>query len=185
MSLAKQATNLTVVLAADATSANSVEYGITIQNKDISISPEYFAGGAFDESIGGKRISNLRGYRVRINLSFDGSMEKTTKSVGGGSATDSTFREMFNEIASCFSTGQITESVSNQVFSKMSVKIDTSAGSNVIPLSASNATAMGFVPEDMSYSQIYSNQIGRFRPSLTLVAENLMPSIPEELEGVL
>ena len=186
MSLAKQARNLNLIFAADGTSANRVEYAITIQNKDIQILPEYFSGGAFDESIGGKRISNLRGYRVRINLSFDGSLEQTSKTVGSGSATDSTFRDMFNEIVSCFSTGQITESISNQTFSNMWVRVDNNAGSqNAITKSATDGTFMPFVPEDLSYSQTYTNQIGRFRPSITLVSETLMPSIPEELEGVL
>ena len=185
MSLAKQATKLNILLTADGTASNRVEYEVAVQNKDIEITPEFFSGGAFDESIGGKRISNLRGYRVRINLSYDGAIETAQKTVGAGSATDSTYREMFNEMMSCFSAGTITESVPNTTFDKMFVRVGTDAGQNAIPVSASNTTWMAFIPEDISYTQTYSNQIGRFRPSITLVSEDLMPSIPEELEGVL
>lgn len=185
MSLAKQATKLNILLTADGTSSNRVEYEMTVQNKDIEIVPEFFSGGAFDESIGGKRISNLRGYRVRINLSYNGAIETTQKIIGTASAVDSTYREMFNEIMSCFSTGTITESVPNTSFDKMYVRVETNAGSNAIPISASNTDWMAFITEDMSYTQTYTNQIGRFTPSITLVSETLMPSIPSELEGVL
>jgi len=186
MSLAKQATKLNILLTADGTASNRVEYEVAVQNKDIEITPEFFSGGAFDESIGGKRISNLRGYRVRINLSYDGAIETAQKIVGTSSAVDSTYREMFNEMMSCFSSGTITESVPNTSFDKMYVRVGTNAGTqNAVTINATSGTFMGFIPEDISYTQTYSNQIGRFRPSITLVSEDLMPSIPEELEGVL
>jgi len=189
MSLAKQAINIGLLFIADTdTSNNRIEYKITLQNKDIEIVPEFFSGGAYDESIGGKRISNLRGYRVRVNLSFDGSLEKTEKTNGSGNPyTDSTFREMFNEIMSCFSTGQIIESLpSSQNFGDMFVRVHADTGyGNAIPIYEGSGTFMPFIPEDMSYTQTYTNQIGRFRPSITLVSETLMPNIPEELQGVL
>ena len=192
MSLAKQAINVGLLFLADTdTDNNRVEYKITVQNKDIEVVPEFFSGGAYDESIGGKRISNLRGYRVRVNLSFDGSLEKTEKTNGSGNPyTDSTFREMFNEIMSCFSVGQIIETLSgspaSQNFTNMHVRVHTDTGyGNAIPIYEGSGTSMPFIPEDMSYTQTYTNQIGRFRPSITLVSETLMPNIPEELQGVL
>jgi hypothetical protein len=189
MSLAKQAINIGLLFLADTDTANNrVEYQITVQNKDIQIVPEYFSGGPYDESIGGKRISNLRGYRVRINLSFDGSLEKTQKDANGtGSYSDSTFREMFNEIMSCFSAGQIIETLpASQNFTNMHVRVHTDTGyGNAIPIYEGSGSFMPFVPEDLSYQQTYTNQIGRFRPSITLVSETLMPNIPEELQGVL
>lgn len=189
MSLSKQAINVGLLFLGDGDANNRVEYKVIVQNKDIQIVPEFFAGGAFDESIGGKRISNLRGYRVRLTLSYDASREFTEKKVTNGpvSYTSSTFRDMFNEIMSCFSTGEILETLpSSQVFSKLCLRIDQEDGSqNVIPISDTDDSFMAFIPEDMSYTQTYSNQIGRFVPSITLVSETLMPSIPEELQGVL
>lgn len=188
MSLPKQAINVGLLILADSdTTNNRVEYQITVQNKDINIQPEFFSGGAFDESIGGKRISNLRGYRVTLDLRFDASREFVQKTVGtGGSATDSTFREMFNELMSCFSNDQIIETLTDQGFDKLCVRIDQADGtSDPITISNASGTLMGFIPENLTYTQTYSNQIGRFIPSITLVSEDLMPSIPEELQGVL
>lgn len=187
MSLAKQSVNLGLLfVATSSTNTNRVEYTVTVQNKNIEVVPEFFSGGAFDESIGGKRISNLRGYRVRITLTYNASMESTTKTVGTGSGTSSTFREMFNEIMSCFSTGQIKESLSLQTFGALYVRIDQAVGNPVaIETFDGSGVFMKFVPEDVSYTQSYTNQIGRFIPSITLVSETLMPSIPEELQGVL
>lgn len=188
MSLAKQAINVGLLFLADTdTTNNRVEYKITIQNQDIQVLPEYFAGGAYDESIGGKRISNLRGYRVRINLSFDASLEKTEKTIGSNNVYfDSTFRELFNEVMSCFSTDQIVESLTDKNFNSLKVRVHTDTGyGNAIPIHEGSGSFMSFVPEDLSYNQTYTNQIGRFRPSITLVSETLLPNIPEELEGVL
>jgi hypothetical protein len=66
------------------------------------------------------------------------------------------------------------------------VRIDQADGtSDAITINATSSSFMSFIPEDMSYTQTYSNQIGRFVPSITLVSETLMPTIPEELQGVL
>jgi len=187
MALPKQAVNLgLLVLASSDTDNNRVEYQVVVQDKDIEISAEFFTGSAFDESIGGKRISNLRGYRARITLSYNGSQESTQKKVGTGSYVDSTYQEMFNELMSCFATGTIIEAIGNDTFSKLCVRIDQADGtSDAITISNSSGTFMGFIPEELTYTQTYSNQIGRFVPSITLVSEDLMPSIPEELQGVL
>lgn len=189
MSLAKQAINVGLLFLADTdTNNNRVEYKITIQNQDIQVLPEFFSGGAYDESIGGKRISNLRGYRVRVNLSFDASLEKTQKTIGSnGVYFDSTFRGLFNEVLSAFSTDQIIETLpSSQNFTALKVRVHTDTGyGNAIPTFNGSASFMSFVPEDLSYNQTYTNQIGRFRPSITLVSETLLPNIPEELQGVL
>jgi len=189
MSLPKQSINVGLLILADTdTNNNRVEYRLTVQNQDIEIVPEFFGGGSFDESIGGKRISNLRGYRVRINLGYNASREVTEKKVtntGGYSA--STYRDMFNELMACFSEGAILTSLtSSQTFGSLKVRIDQADGnSDAITINATSSSFMSFIPEDMSYTQTYSNQIGRFVPSITLVSETLMPTIPEELQGVL
>lgn len=190
MSLPKQSVNVGLLFLADDsdTTNNRVEYRIVVQNQDIEVVPEFFSGGAFDESIGGKRISNLRGYRIRINLSYQASREATEKKVGNaGGYASATFRELFNEIMSCFSTDEILESLPDtQSFGSLKIRIDQADGtSDAIPLSAGSGSFMSFIPEDMSYTQTYSNQIGRFVPALTLISETLTPNIPEQLQGVL
>ena len=186
MALAKKAIDVGVLLRAQSHSnnaSNSIEYAVTIQNKSIEIVPEFWSGSAYDEAISAKRISNLRGYRVKLSLDYNASRELTQRAVGNASATDSTFREMFNDIIYCFTNSEMPTSANT--FVGLNFRVRTASGQNVITASNTSILFMNFVPEDMSYTQQYSNQIGRFIPRMTFVSETLMPSIPQELEGVL
>jgi hypothetical protein len=189
MALSKKSIDIGVLLQSqtytdqNVTDTNSIEYTLTIQNKDIQIEPEFWGGGAFDETIGAKRISNLRGYRVRLSLNFNASMEYALRQVSNSSATGSTYREMFNDILYCFTNDQLPGST--DAFVGLNLKVRTDAGISGIPRSNTDGTFMNFIPEEMSYNQQYSNQIGRFVPRMTFVSERLMATIPEALEGVL
>lgn len=188
MALAKKSIDVGILLRADTHPANSVEYTISLQNKQIEIVPEFWSGGPSDESIGGKKISNLRGYRIKVDISYDGSREYASKVVGTASATDSTFRAMFNDILYCFTNNEVADTSDD--FVGLNLRIRTDSGQTVITDSnfagtPQDPTFLNFVPENMSYTQQYSNQIGRFFPRISLVSEFLLPSIPSELEGVI
>ena len=190
MALSKKTTDISMLLRSSdyssfANKESSITYSFTIQNEDITIVPEFWSGGAYDESIGGKRISNLRGYRVKVDLNFDSSFEKTTRQLGNATATQSTFRALFNDLMYCFTNGEIIDN--DRPFAGLNIRVKQSGGGDVaIYTDDSGAnTFMNFVPEDMSYRQQYSNQIGRFIPRMSFVSETLMPNIPSGLEGVL
>ncbi len=186
MALAKKSIDIGVLLRSAShanNAANSIEYTLTLQNKDIQIEPEFWGGSAFDETIGAKRISNLRGYRVSVNLNFNASREYASRTLGNASATNSTYREMFNDVLYCFKNGEMP--TSGNTFVGLNLRIRTDSGQNVITQSNTSSSFLNFVPEEMSYNQQYSNQIGRFVPRMTFVSEVLLPNIPEELEGVL
>lgn len=191
MALAKKSIDIGLLLRAAShgtNSANSIEYSVTIQNKDIQIVPEFWGGGAYDETIGAKRISNLRGYRVSVSLNFNASKEYTSKVVGNASATDSTFREMFNDMIYCFTNDEMPTSANT--FVGLNLRLRTDSGQNVVTDTNyigtnSEGTFLSFVPDEMVYNQQYNNQIGRFIPRMRFVSEVLLPNIPEELEGVL
>jgi len=70
-----------------------IEHTVTVQNSDISIIPEYFSGSSFKETIGAKRISDIRGFRVEINLSYNASNQ------------GSQFQDLFNDLLSAFRDG--------------------------------------------------------------------------------
>ena len=182
MATAKQSIDIGILLRAQSHATNSVEYTVTVQNENIEIVPEYWGGGAFDETIGAKRISNLRGYRVRLSLDYNASREVTQRTVSAGSASTSTFRTMFNDVLYCFTNLQIPDN--SNTFVGLNLRVATDSGSNVITESATSGTFLNFSPEDMSYTQQYTNQIGRFIPRMSCVSEKLLPSIPPELEGV-
>lgn len=133
--------------------STDVTHTVTIQNSAIEIEPEYFSGSSYKETIGAKRISDIRGFRVKINLSYDASSQANE------------FQELFNDLIAAFRDG--TD------FDGLYVSIN------------STELSSKFVLEDLSYSQNYRNQIGRFVPSLTICSEDLIASIPDTLEGVL
>lgn len=187
MSLSKQLTAVRILFQGQgATSSNRVEYEVTVQNSDITIEPEFFRGGAMSETIGASKISNLRGFRVSVDLSYNSARELTLQQIGTGSQTQSSFRSMFNEALNCFGPQRELLSLSGVGFKSLHIKVQDEGGSFVaIPDSNASVTFLSFVPDSMSYSQKYSNQIGRFSPSIRLVGKTLMPDIPTELEGVL
>lgn len=133
------------------------ESSIKPQNVNIELTPEYFSGSSYKESIGGKRISDVRGFRVNVSLSYGASNEADE------------YQTLFNDILSAFRDG----TVDGSAFTSLQLKV--------------NGTSLGqsYVMEDLSYTQTYRNQIGRFVPSITLCSESIITSIPDSLEGVL
>jgi len=156
------------------------KYTVTVQNSAFEITPEYFSGNSYKEAISGKRISDIRGFRLKITLSYDASQEITSKrSVGAffdTGNTPSTFREMFNDILSAFRDGTINVANTDKPFTGLDIGIN-----GVSPIDGFRR----FVIEDMSYTQTYRNQIGRFVPSLTLCSEEIITEIGDDFEGVL
>lgn len=51
---------------------------IKISDMDVSVSPEFWADTPYDKAISGVLRHNLRGFRLRIQLDFDGSNEAST-----------------------------------------------------------------------------------------------------------
>jgi len=136
---------------------------VKINNANIEITPEYFSGSAYKESIGGKRISDVRGFRIKINLSYNASSEPDT------------FQDLFNELLSAFRDGTTSQGGN---FTRLTISFGG-------VLEEDDSTDIPFVLEDLSYTQTYRNQIGRFVPSITVCSENILTSIPEDLQGVL
>jgi len=151
MALPKQITSLVF---------NFVDIGETSvnpQDVNIEVTPEYFSGSSYKETIGAKRISDIRGFRVKVSLNYQASNEGNT------------YQELFNDMLEAFRDG----TVDGTAFTSLQIKVNgTSLGQN-------------FILEDLSYTQTYRNQIGRFVPSVTLCSEGLISSIPDTLEGVL
>lgn len=159
MALPKRQTQVGFRFVGDTTFSKTVK----LSNSNIEVTPEYFSGSSYKESVGGKRISDVRGFRVKVTLSYNASAEPDT------------FRELFNELVSAFRDGTTT---SGGNFTRLTVSFGG-------VLEEDDTTEIPFVLEDLSYRQTYRDQIGRFVPSVTLCSENILTSIPEDLEGVL
>jgi len=167
MALPKRFTEVTFTLRTDdAQKFNS--HTLTVQNSNIEVTPEYFSGSAYKESIGGKRISDVRGFRVKFNLSY------------GASSQPNGFQEFFNDIIQAFRDGTVDVDSSTETFTQLDVAVN---GTRIKPDDSGSFTP--FVLEDLSYTQTYIDQIGRFIPSIEICSESIIPSIPETLQGVL
>lgn len=183
MALAKQSRDINLVLWTGS-SSTEVNYTFTIQNKDIELVPEYWGGGNYDEAITGKRISNIRGYRIGISINFDASREYVAKQVGSGSTVNWTFRQMYNDILYAYLNNVLSDGGFN--FLGIAFRVNNDTGSkNAITIGDLGGTFMFFVPEDMSYVQRYSNQISRFTPTMKFTSETILTTIPSELQGIL
>jgi len=167
MALPKRFTDVTFTLRTD-DSNTFKNHAITVQNSSIEITPEYFSGSSYKESIGGKRISDVRGFRVKFNLSY------------GASSQANGFQEFFNDVIKAFRDGTVTISSTEETFTQLDIAVN---GTRIKPDDSGAFTP--FILEDLSYTQTYRDQIGRFVPSITLCSESIIPSIPETLEGVL
>ena len=134
-----------------------IETSVNPQDVNIEVTPEYFSGSSYKETISAKRISDIRGFRVKVSLNYQASNEGNT------------YQGLFNDMLDAFRDG----SVDGTAFTSLQIKVNgTNLGQN-------------FILEDLSYTQTYRNQIGRFVPSVTLCSEGLISSIPDTLEGVL
>jgi len=136
---------------------------VVINNANIEVTPEYFSGSSYKESIGGKRISDVRGFRVKITLSYNASSEPNK------------FQELFNDLLSAFRDGSTS---TGGAFTQLLISFGNE-------IRQDNDSSIPFVLEDLSYTQTYRDQIGRFVPSITVCSENILTSIPETLQGVL
>jgi len=143
---------------------DAVEYAITTQDVNFEITPEYFSGSSYKESIGGKRISDIRGFRVKVTLSHNASNQPNT------------YQELFNDLLGIFDSGTL-QSTGGDFDTTNGLKLRVGLSGDLLPTK--------FILEDLSYTQTYRNQIGRFVPSITICSEDILTSIPDDLEGVL
>lgn len=133
------------------------ETSVKPQDVNIEVTPEYFSGSSYKETIGAKRISDIRGFRVKVTLNYQASNQADT------------YQSLFNDMLEAFRDG----TVGGSSFTSLQIKVNgTSLGQN-------------FILEDLSYTQTYRNQIGRFIPSVVVCSEGLIATIPDTLEGIL
>lgn len=178
MALPRQLTDLLIQFRTDSGTTYKY-YTVTVQNSAFEIVPEYFSGSSYKESIGGKRISDIRGFRIKINLSYEASQESIDKREvvsGVGTDSSSTFREMFNDIVQAFKDDTINIDGTDETFTGLDIGINSDTSIDGF---------RKFIVEDMSYTQTYRNQIGRFTPSITLCSEDIVTEIGADFEGVL
>lgn len=137
-------------------------YTITISSMQSDIGQVNFTS-AFDEALDGTLRSNFRGFRVTISLDwaklYDSLITSTGTDVTGGGDS---VADLMNDIRSSL--------IGNEDdYLEMSVD----SGSNYFDV----------IPESMSLTTTYTNQIGRGSASLKFIGRDLQTTIPSYLEA--
>lgn len=137
-------------------------YTLTISSMQSDIGQVNFTS-AYDEALDGTLRSNLRGFRVTISLDWaklhDSLITSTGTDVTGGG---NSVADLMNDIRSSL--------IGNEDdYLEMSVD----GGSNYFDV----------IPESMSLTTAYNNQIGRGSASLKFIGRDLQTTIPTYLEA--
>ena len=137
-------------------------YTVTISSMQSDIGQVNFTS-AFDEALDGTLRSNFRGFRVTISLDwaklYDSLVTSTGTDVTGGGDS---IADLMNDIRSSL--------IGNEDdYLEMSVD----GGSNYFDV----------IPESMSLTTAYKNQIGRGSASLKFIGRDLQATIPTYLEA--
>ncbi len=137
-------------------------YTLTISSMQSDIGQVNFTS-AYDEALDGTLRSNLRGFRVTISLDwaklYDSLITSTGTDVTGGG---NSVADLMNDIRSSL--------IGNEDdYLEMSVD----GGSNYFDV----------IPESMSLTTAYNNQIGRGSASLKFIGRDLQTTIPTYLEA--
>lgn len=176
MALPKQLT--TCVVEFDGTTNKAYEF--VVQDTDIGIEYEYWTGEAYDEAIGGKRISNLRALRLNVNFGYQASrqdavLSRNANTTGAGSSSD--WASFFNDFFQHFNTnnGENAKLYFGETLDNLGSLPNGTVVQDYFPM----------VPTEVSYQQTYTNQIGRFAPRLSMTSQSLLEYIPTKLKGVL
>lgn len=137
-------------------------YTLTISSMQSDIGQVNFTS-AYDEALDGTLRSNLRGFRVTMSLDwaklYDSLITSTGTDVTGGG---NSVADLMNDIRSSL--------IGNEDdYLEMSVD----GGSNYFDV----------IPESMSLTTAYNNQIGRGSASLKFIGRDLQTTIPTYLEA--
>lgn len=119
-------------------------------------------GSAYDEAVDGTLRHNFRGFRLTITLDFAKLNNATVdKTISGTGTSDSTFQEFLNDVTAALTGGDQYVDFAFDTF-------DTDTWRRMVIDAASLRT-------------VYTNQIGRASASITLVGQQILTTIPDEL----
>lgn len=121
-----------------------------------------FFNSAYDEAIDGSLRTNVRGFRLTVDLSQQKLLTTTVdKRPFGGLWADSDMSALFDDI--------ITELAIN--------------GDSYIQISFDDSNWYNVIPDSATYATAYSNQIGRGSANIKLIGQGILTSIPSALEA--
>ena len=117
-------------------------------------------GAAYDEAIDGSLRTNIRGFRMTVNLPLN----KLYDSL------------VYEEVGT--STAQLTDFLDDMIDALVT------DGEEYIEISLDNSNWHKVIPDATSYGVSYTNQIARGQGSVTLIGQEILPvNIPSSLQA--
>ena len=117
-------------------------------------------GAAYDEAIDGSLRTNIRGFRMTVNLPLN----KLYDSL------------VYEEVGT--STAQLTDFLDDMIDALVT------DGEEYIEVSLDNTNWHKVIPDATSYGVSYTNQIARGQGSITLIGQEILPvNIPSSLQA--
>ena len=161
-------------------------YLITPTNFDVSLAILNF-GGDNDEAIDGSLRSNLRGFRMSLEIPHEklltSTFKKTTKETTG---LQDTFPTPFD--FDSLSAGNFSDSNATTFFTDIITTFKTNSD-DFVEVSfdgvyeSSTQDFRKIVIDSSSFSTVFTNQIGRDSSSIKFVGQKKLTSIPTELQA--
>ena len=138
--------------------SNSWKYSFKVKDTLLDIGQVNY-GSPYDEAIDGSFRSNMRGFRMIVDLPLNKLYSSLVEQLVGGN-TD-TFESFL---------GDLTASMVTNSDGHIQVSFDNTNWHNVIP-------------ESSSYKVTYTNQIARASGSMKLIGLNIITSVPASLQA--
>tara|TARA_Y100000114_G_scaffold110550_1_gene104172 strand:- start:30 stop:587 length:558 start_codon:yes stop_codon:yes gene_type:complete len=160
-------------------------YIITPTSFNISLGLVSF-GGINDEAIDGSKRSNVRGYRMSIDLPheilIESTFKRTTRSTTGNPADFSTPFD-FTEVLSDFSNSNVSTFINDiiTVFKTNSDDFIEVSFDGIFQSSPDDFRKV--ILDSSSFKTVFSNQIGRDSSDIKFVGQKILTSIPTELQA--
>lgn len=132
----------------------------TFKVKDLSLDiGQVNYGSPYDEAIDGSLRTNIRGFRMSVNLPINKLYTAQIKKNAGNSALD------------VFLNDLITHLVDN--------------GGESVQISFDSSNYYDFIPDATTYTVAYTNQIGRGSGSLNFIGQTIITNITTDLRAPL
>tara|TARA_R110002020_G_scaffold201592_3_gene404290 strand:+ start:2636 stop:3193 length:558 start_codon:yes stop_codon:yes gene_type:complete len=184
MAIAKKISKL-FVKAKDYSVSTDFCYIITPTSFNVSLGLVSF-GGINDEAIDGSKRSNIRGYRINLDLPHEMLVESTFKRTTFGTTGDpDSFPTPFdfNQVLSDFSNSNVSTFI-NDIITVFKTNSDNFIEVSFDGLYESSVKDFRKVVVDSSsFKTTFTNQIGRDSSNIKFVGQKILTEIPTELQA--
>ena len=134
------------------------KYTFTVKDAESSLGMVFF-NSAYDEAIDGSLRTNIRGFRLKASLSWDKVHSSTVSGSGGASGNE--ISDFLDDLRTALAT----------------------TTDDYVEISFDDSTYHSVIPDTLSYTTAYRNQVGRGNASFNFIGQEILTTIPTSLEA--